>query len=104
MENKPLLGLVLSELSRNFLQVKLLIGHQDSQGGYGWHSVYQVEVIETIEYCPLCRDKTGLNYSDYAHNSNHQHRHEYKTIFFGRFHDTETMCQELLKLKYGKLL
>jgi hypothetical protein len=76
---------LLEHLSlKNKLQIKLTIGSGDTLNGYGWHSRYHLKVFEAVEYCPKCRKKTGLNYSDISHPlNNHQHLVEYKTIFDG---------------------
>jgi hypothetical protein len=56
------------------LQIILTSGSQDVCGGYAWHTVYNLKIIETVEYCPKCRKKEGVNYSDNAHPfNNHQH-------------------------------
>ena len=93
-----LLGEVLSKLAKKELQVKLLVGYRDCINGYGWHVSYYVEVIQCIEYCPICRGKYNVNYKDDHYPLRHQHSHhqEYKTIFAKEFMSENDMCMELL--------
>jgi hypothetical protein len=56
------------------LQIILSSGSQDTSNGYGWHTVYDLKIIETVEYCPKCRKKDGKDFSDDAHPlNNHQY-------------------------------
>jgi hypothetical protein len=95
-----LLGEILSELAKKQLQVKLLVGYNDSLNGYGWHVKYYIEVTECIEYCPKCRVKYNVNYKDDYYPLHHQHSHhqEYKTIFAKEFMSESDMCIELLNI------
>jgi hypothetical protein len=66
---------IIDYLTRHHqLQITLTSGSKDACGGYGWHTVYNLKIFETVEYCPKCRKKEGTNYSDNAHPfNNHQH-------------------------------
>lgn len=94
-----LLGHILCDLAKKELQVKLLVGYQDSLNGYGWHVKYYVELIQCIEFCPTCRAKYGVDYYDNQYPIHHQHKNhqEYKTIFTKSFISEEDMVDELKK-------
>ena len=89
----------LQRLAKKELQIKLLIGYQDSINGYGWHVVYYVELIKCIEFCPKCRANHNVDYKDDYYPLHHQHRHhaEYKKIFSGHFRHEDDLCFELSK-------
>lgn len=87
---------IIKKLTRNHYQVKLISGFQDACGGYGWHVFFMITVYETIEFCPKCRKKMNVDYSDDAHIwNNHKNETELKTIFYDKFFDEETMCKSL---------
>ena len=91
------LGKILDEISKKEYQVKLFTGYKDSMGDYGWHVVYYIQVLETIEYCSKCRKKTGENYSDDAHIfNNHSHRYETNIIYDKVFRNLEDICNDLI--------
>ena len=95
---------VLRKLSFLELQVKLLVGLQDSCNGYGWHTVYYVDVLETIEFCSKCRRNKGVDYLDdyYPNHHQHSHRSELKSIFNGRFRHDEDLVNALWILLESK--
>jgi hypothetical protein len=87
---------VLRKLSFLELQVKLLVGLQDSCNGYGWHTVYYVDVLETIEFCEKCRRNKGVDYlDDYPNHHQHSHRSELKSIFSGTFRNDSDLVDAL---------
>ena len=92
----------LTEVLREFaflgLQVKLFVGLQDSCNGYGWHTVYYVDVLKTIEYCNKCRLNKGVNYFDdyYPNYHQHTHRSELKSIFSGTYRNDSDLIEALL--------
>jgi hypothetical protein len=88
---------VLRELSQLHLQVKLFVGYGDAINGYGWHTVYFVDVVETIEFCSKCRRNKGVNYLDDYYPNHHQHQHsfELKSIFTGTFMNNEDLVKGL---------
>ena len=88
---------VLRELSQLQLQVKLSVGFTDSINGYGWHSIYHVDVIETIQFCSKCRANKNVNYVEdyYPNHHNHSHRYELKSIFTAMYMDSDKLVQGL---------
>jgi hypothetical protein len=88
---------VLEKLAKKELQIKLLVGYQDSINGYGWHVKYYVEVIKCIEFCCKCRAKYNVDYFDNYYPLHHQHSHrtEYKIIFSKDFRNVDDLCFEL---------
>jgi len=95
---KLLLSEILSRLAFKGYQLKLLVGLRDSLNGYGWHTIYYIEIIKCIEYCPKCRIKFNLDYKEdyYPLHHQHSHRQEYKTIFSKEFMCEKEMMQELV--------
>ena len=94
---------VLRKLSFLELQVKLLVGLQDSCNGYGWHTVYYVDVLETIEFCEKCRRNKGVDYlDDYPNHHQHSHRSELNSIFSGTFRHDEDLVNALWILLESK--
>jgi hypothetical protein len=94
---------VLRKLSFLELQVKLLVGLQDSCNGYGWHTVYYVDVLETIEFCSKCRRNKGVDYlDDYPNHHQHSHRYELKSIYTGTFINDENLINALSLLLESK--
>ncbi len=89
---------ILIILSKKEIQIKLLVGYQDSINGYGWHSVYYIQLIKCIEYCYKCRKNYNTDYKDdyYPLHHQHSHRQEYKTIFAKEFRNETDMINELL--------
>jgi hypothetical protein len=88
---------VLRELSQLHLQVKLSVGFTDSINGYGWHSIYYVDVIETIEFCSKCRANKNVDYLEnyYPNHHQHSHRYELKSIFTAMYMDSDKLVQGL---------
>ena len=87
---------VLEKLAKKNLQIKLLVGYQDTINGYGWHVKYYVEVIECIEFCYKCREYYNVDYYyNYTLHHQHSHRAEYKTIFSKEFLNIDDLCFEL---------
>jgi hypothetical protein len=88
---------ILEELSQLYLQVKLTTGFGDAINGYGWHVIYHVDVIETIEFCSKCRANKSVNYFEDYYPNHHQHAHSYelKSIFTGTYIDSEKLIQRL---------
>ena len=106
MSDKILLHDVIEMLSANGIQIKLLTGVQDSCGGYGWHTVYRIELIGTVEYCPHCREIENKNYSDTAHTRRHQWRHERPILFNGEFRHYDDLISAIVQFtdkKYNQL-
>jgi hypothetical protein len=95
---------ILKELSQLHLQVKLSVGYADAINGYGWHTVYYVDVLETIEFCEKCRRNKGVDYLDdyYPNHHQHSHRSELKSIFNGRFRHDEDLVNALWILLESK--
>jgi hypothetical protein len=91
---------VLRKLSHLELQVKLFIGLQDSCNGYGWHTVYYIDVLETIEFCSKCRRNKGVDYLNdyYPNHHQHTHRSELNSIFSGTFRDDGDLVDALTLL------
>jgi hypothetical protein len=91
------LGKLLSDITKRHYQIQLTTGYADVVNGYGWHVKYYVQVHKTIEYCPKCRKKEGLNYSDTSHPfSNHKHENELKLIFSGSYMSEEDLCKSII--------
>ena len=87
---------ILKELSQLHLQVKLSVGYADAINGYGWHTVYYVDVLETIEFCEKCRRNKGVDYlDDYPNHHQHSHRYELKSIYTGTFINDENLINAL---------
>jgi len=88
---------IIRELSFLQLQIKLHIGSQDSCNGYGWYTVYYVDVLETIEFCDKCRRNKGVDYEDdyYPNYHQHSHRSELKSIFSGTFRNDSDLVEAL---------
>ena len=75
---------LIEALSGMLLQTKIITGTQDASGGYGWHTVWHIEIIECVEYCEICRDRTGENFTkddSKQHTGRHKPRAEYNTVF-----------------------
>jgi hypothetical protein len=101
LESKPdgytVLGTVLIDVSKKGYQIEIKTGFGDTINGYGWRVKYWVKAFKTIEFCPKCRKKTGLNYSDDAHIfSNHRHEHELQIVLNSEFLSEKDVCDALL--------
>lgn len=87
---------ILIKLSKKELQVKLLVGYQDAINGYGWHTVYYIQITKTIEYCNKCRIIKNVDYFDnYTNHHQHSHRIEREIIFSERFRHDEDLINGL---------
>ena len=86
---------VIEHLSEKYMQIKITTGYSDTINGYGWHTKYSVQVLETIEYCEICKAKKNTNHSDDAHRGNHRWRHETACIYSNVHYDIDSIVRQL---------
>jgi hypothetical protein len=86
---------VIENLSKNHMQVKIMTGYMDTINGYGWHTKYFVNVLKTVEYCEICKNKTNTDYSEDAHRGNHRWRFKTIQVYSDTHYDIDSIVTQL---------
>ncbi len=86
------------ELAKKGISIQLSTATRDAVNGYGWHTVYFLKAFKFVEFCPLCRDRHGVDFKEDGAGHQHKHRREQVQFFDGFFMEEKWLIDAIQNL------